>query len=276
MLQALVYRDGGNLVSGSLDALVQHMVPTAEYYPDRAYLFAFLLSSRLFIKPHELLGEVCALCDSQQKLGEKQAPGKERLGRFVPHLVQLLAEWTETFPYDFRDERVMAHVRALTQKCVTIDPGIRKEVSTLLQNLLHRLTALEKYEEFLQRVNSESNTNCVDNLSASSLHSPVGMQLCYTPIPTSSAHSRLSLLQIFVLFSRQRWQLPNFEVVSSAFFAVESKLFIAILFWSASSFDLSSLTCPARLSGSSRYSSPTTNHTVMYSLGRVSYSLYQH
>jgi hypothetical protein len=76
LLQALLYRDGGNLVSGSLDALVQHMVPTADYYPDRAYLFAFLLSSRLFIKPHELLGEVCALCDSQQKLGEKQAAAK--------------------------------------------------------------------------------------------------------------------------------------------------------------------------------------------------------
>ncbi|PNF30731.1 hypothetical protein B7P43_G06146 [Cryptotermes secundus] len=162
---ALVYRDGGNLVSGSLDALVQHMVPTAEYYPDRAYLFAFLLSSRLFIKPHELLGEVCALCDSQQKLGDKQVSAKERLGRFVPHLVQLLAEWTETFPYDFRDERVMAHVRAITQKCVTVDPGIRKEVSTLLQNLLHRLTALEKYEEFLQRINAEASTNSVENLS---------------------------------------------------------------------------------------------------------------
>lgn len=67
VFQALVYRDG-NLVSGSLEALVQHMVPTEEYYPDRAYLFAFLLSARLFIKPHELLGEVCALCEHQQNL----------------------------------------------------------------------------------------------------------------------------------------------------------------------------------------------------------------
>lgn len=113
---------------------------------------------------------------------------QDRLGRFVPHLVQLLAEWTETFPYDFRDERVMAHVRAITQKCVTIDPGIRKEVSTLLQNLLHRLTALEKYEEFLQRVNSESSTNSVENLSAvSSCKQSNNLLLvvfaCYLKIP---------------------------------------------------------------------------------------------
>ena len=33
VLQALVYEDG-QLVSGSLDALVQHLVPTQQYYPD--------------------------------------------------------------------------------------------------------------------------------------------------------------------------------------------------------------------------------------------------
>ncbi|XP_011067077.1 PREDICTED: uncharacterized protein LOC105153748 [Acromyrmex echinatior] len=152
---ALVYRDG-NLVSGSLEALVQHMVPTEEYYPDRAYLFAFLLSARLFIKPHELLGEVCALCEHQQNLNGEG--GKERLHRFVPRLVQLLAEWTETFPYDFRDERVMGHVRSITQKVAAVDAAARQEVSALLQNLLLRLTALERYEEGLARLATEAAT----------------------------------------------------------------------------------------------------------------------
>lgn len=63
----MVYREG-NLVSGRLEALVQHVVPTCEYYPDRAFLFAFLLSSRLFIKPHELLRDILALSESQSKL----------------------------------------------------------------------------------------------------------------------------------------------------------------------------------------------------------------
>ncbi|XP_076239986.1 uncharacterized protein LOC143182683 [Calliopsis andreniformis] len=152
---ALVYRDG-NLVSGSLEALVQHMVPTEEYYPDRAYLFAFLLSARLFIKPHELLGEVCALYEHQQNLNGEG--GKERLQRFVPRLVQLLAEWTETFPYDFRDERVMGHVRSITQKVAAVDTAARQEVSALLQNLLLRLTALERYEEGLARLATEAAT----------------------------------------------------------------------------------------------------------------------
>lgn len=75
-------------MSGSLEALVQHMVPTEEYYPDRAYLFAFLLSARLFIKPHELLGEVCALCEHQQNLngeGGKVRPHESSSTLLVLH-----------------------------------------------------------------------------------------------------------------------------------------------------------------------------------------------
>ncbi|XP_044598769.1 uncharacterized protein LOC123274987 isoform X2 [Cotesia glomerata] len=164
--RALVYRDG-NLVSGSLEALVQHMVPTEDYYPDRAYLFAFLLSARLFIKPHELLGEVCALCEHQQNLNGEG--GKERLQRFVPRLVQLLAEWTETFPYDFRDERVMGHVRSITQKVAAVDAAARQEVSALLQNLLLRLTALERYEEGLSRLATEAATEQLTQVDVTEL-----------------------------------------------------------------------------------------------------------
>lgn len=62
---------------------MQHMVPTEEYYPERAYLFAFLLSARLFIKPHELLGEVCALCEHQQNLtGEGGKVSTTRIHQF--------------------------------------------------------------------------------------------------------------------------------------------------------------------------------------------------
>lgn len=83
---------------------------------------------------------------------------QERLHRFVPRLVQLLAEWTETFPYDFRDERVMGHVRSITQKVAAVDATARQEVSALLQNLLLRLTALERYEEGLARLATEAAT----------------------------------------------------------------------------------------------------------------------
>jgi hypothetical protein len=71
LFQSVVYREG-NLVSGRLEALVQHMVPTCEYYPDRAYLFAFLLTSRLFVKPHELLGQICSASLPKTKEKDKE------------------------------------------------------------------------------------------------------------------------------------------------------------------------------------------------------------
>lgn len=66
-LQTLIYRDG-NLSSATLEALIQHMVPTNDYYPDRSYIFAFLLSSRLFIKPYQLLSKLWDLSQQQQNL----------------------------------------------------------------------------------------------------------------------------------------------------------------------------------------------------------------
>jgi len=80
-------------------------------------------------------------------------------------MVQLLSEWMETFPYDFRDERVMQHVRQLTQRCVALDPSLRRDVSQMLHNLLHRLTALEKYEEFLEKINTEASAALIDTVN---------------------------------------------------------------------------------------------------------------
>ncbi|XP_021959832.2 ras-GEF domain-containing family member 1B isoform X2 [Folsomia candida] len=150
---ALVYQDT-NLVSGTLDALIQHLVPTQSYYPDRAYVFAFLLSSRLYIRPHELLGRVFRLAMVTPSHSPKYQSLKEV--KIVGHIIQLMGEWTELFPYDFRDERMMGHVRTITQKCVCVDPSIRKEVGNLLSSLLAKLTALERYEDFLHRINTEA------------------------------------------------------------------------------------------------------------------------
>ena len=57
ILQELVYHDGA-LVAGSLDALIDLLIPTPAHYPDRKYMFAFILCSRLFVQPYELLAQV--------------------------------------------------------------------------------------------------------------------------------------------------------------------------------------------------------------------------
>ncbi|KAH8388886.1 hypothetical protein KR215_005722, partial [Drosophila sulfurigaster] len=189
----LVYCEG-KLQAGTLQSLIQHMVPTHEYYPEHGYLFAFLLSARLFIRPHELLAQISATWEQQQQQGagndvvdeavvqpqlNSASPLTQRKGhelelepkpqqrtwtqRSAQHCIRLLSEWIEIFPYDFRDERLMQQVRILARKCVFIDNSLGKQVSRILQLLVSRLTALEQYEEFLQTLNNEASTDSQQN-----------------------------------------------------------------------------------------------------------------
>lgn len=48
------YKDG-QIVSASLETLVDMLRPGA----NKSYVFTFILCSRLFVKPHELLGKLC-------------------------------------------------------------------------------------------------------------------------------------------------------------------------------------------------------------------------
>ncbi|XP_055526645.1 uncharacterized protein LOC129719182 [Wyeomyia smithii] len=82
----LVYRDG-NLISGTLETLLKHMVPTDDYYPEQSYLFAFLLSARLFVKPHELLQQVCDICHQQQQLNVYLNNNNNGISNQVPTVV---------------------------------------------------------------------------------------------------------------------------------------------------------------------------------------------
>uniref|UniRef100_G3N446 RasGEF domain family member 1B n=1 Tax=Gasterosteus aculeatus aculeatus TaxID=481459 RepID=G3N446_GASAC len=148
----LYYHDN-NLASGSLEALIHHLVPTVDYYPDRTYIFTFLLSSRLFIRPHELMSKVCHLCMEQQRLSDPQAD-KMRVRKIAPKVLQLLTEWTETFAYDFRDEKTMRSLKELTHRLANGDEVYRKAVGQMSQALIRRLTALSQYEEALVKINA--------------------------------------------------------------------------------------------------------------------------
>ncbi|CAL8326350.1 unnamed protein product [Boreogadus saida] len=141
----MCYHDN-SLVSGSLEALIQHLVPTVDYYPDRSYVFTFLLSSRLFLHPYELMSRVCHLCVEQQRSGDPLLD-KIRVCEVAPKLVQLLTEWTETFPYDFRDERMMRCLKDMTHHVARGDEYSWRAMQQMTQRLIKRLSALGQYEE---------------------------------------------------------------------------------------------------------------------------------
>ncbi|OXA57879.1 Ras-GEF domain-containing family member 1B [Folsomia candida] len=141
--------DEGHLLSGTLEGLVDYLVPSEDHFPDKSFVFAFILCSRIFIRPHQLLATVLHRAFLNKN--------DEDSTRIVPNLVRILGEWTQIFPYDFRDDNglMMANVRAITHKCVHICPSMKTEVSILLTSLLDKLTLLEKFESSLAKINLE-------------------------------------------------------------------------------------------------------------------------
>lgn len=103
-------------------------------------------------------------------------------------MIRLLAEWVDTFPYDFRDERLMTQIRDITQICIQINPQLRSDVSQLLQNLLQNLQSLEKYEEYLEKLNNQSDE--VDHSIETNGHK--GSNGLSQQISVSSSHSHKS------------------------------------------------------------------------------------
>ncbi|XP_058985426.1 ras-GEF domain-containing family member 1B [Musca domestica] len=247
----LVYYDG-QLEGGSLEALIEHMVPTHDYYPDRIYTFSFLLSARLFIRPHELLAKISQTWEKQQQQQQQQhqqsgtvlpsaaaaavtvnqdqvddaghfnqtsatnsplvqrKPSNSQTGvtntqKSAQNCIRLLAEWIETFPYDFRDERLMQQVRILTRKCVYIDNALGKQVSKILQLLVQRLTTLEKYEEFLQSLQQyDLNTTLQPHYSTSASASYSSTSSSSASSSSNVHHNSLTKASVQALNSHQQ------------------------------------------------------------------------
>ncbi|CAG01198.1 unnamed protein product [Tetraodon nigroviridis] len=138
--------DGPPITSASLDTLIQNLVPTADYYPEKAYVFAFLLSARLFIPPSELLARVCELCIKQQQLDQSPLD-MTKVRKFGPKILQLLKEWTETFPSDFRDEKMVGHLEDIIHRIAACDEAYWKTLNQVLQKLNQRLVLMSQGEE---------------------------------------------------------------------------------------------------------------------------------
>uniref|UniRef100_A0A8C6WP76 Ras-GEF domain-containing family member 1B n=1 Tax=Neogobius melanostomus TaxID=47308 RepID=A0A8C6WP76_9GOBI len=128
---------GNRLVSGPLEALIGHLLPTAEYYPDKTYVFTFLLSSRLFLQPQQLL----------KRLSEHSSHQGAVKG-VAPKLLRLLSEWSQSFPCDFRDQRTMQRLKKLSHRLLCTDQVFRTEE----QLKPFGLSVLGEYEQALGQI----------------------------------------------------------------------------------------------------------------------------
>lgn len=136
------YDDAGNLISGQLENLIHLMTPTNEYYPDKNYLFTFLLCSRLFMPPANLLRKLvdnCKFVIEQNKDNEREVFKK---------FVQLLLDWSKLFPYDFKDKMMMAQFNKFSAMLRTSYPDLSASLNLIAIHLV------EKFKELLAYVDN--------------------------------------------------------------------------------------------------------------------------
>ena len=138
--------ESGIVVSGTLEELIHELVPRAHAAPSDSFQFSFLLSSRLWLTPSQLLAEVCRRAE---QLALMMAPASHPA--FVANLVRLLSNWCTWFPYDFQEEAMMARMRKLSNLCVLRDPSVQGRMTQLLASLVKHLTAVDRHRAYLSK-----------------------------------------------------------------------------------------------------------------------------
>ncbi|OXB72091.1 UNVERIFIED_CONTAM: hypothetical protein H355_008595 [Colinus virginianus] len=201
-----VYQDG-NIVSGSLEALIERLVPTMDYYPDRTYIFTFLLSSRVFIHPHELLAKVGQICIKQkQQLEAGTEAEKAKLKSFAAKIIQLLKEWTETFPYDFQDEKSMKELKEIAHRITQCD---EERVSNIypedLMQIVSHMDSLDNHKcrgDVTKTYNLEAYDNWFNCLSML-----VATEICRVV----KKKQRTRMVEFFIDVARECFNIGNFN-----------------------------------------------------------------
>lgn len=122
----------GMILNCSLETLITMLIPQNSMKIEKGFVFSILLSSRIFIQPHDLL----------QKLIKSVPENDESLER----VVDLIEEWTKRFPYDFRCEKIMSIVKHIVARS-SANKQLSGRMSDILSALLAKLTDLSKHEE---------------------------------------------------------------------------------------------------------------------------------
>ncbi|XP_017076085.2 uncharacterized protein LOC108111201 isoform X2 [Drosophila eugracilis] len=184
----------GRIVSGPLDSLIETLLPKDVVDLDKEFVFSFLLSCRLFLRPHELLGR---LLDS--------VPDSECL----ESLVSLLAEWTMKFPYDYRDERMMSHVKHIVARCS--NSHLEAAVSQTLSALLKRLTDLERHEADLRacQTNDKSAVDTPLNCPTATLYAQIVCRLEKKLAKHIGGEEFLQCSSMILLDKQKKWDQPS-------------------------------------------------------------------
>ena len=123
--------------------LIELLAPTHEYYPESNYIFTFILCSRLFTPPYKVLQQV------KNRIQNTIAENKEHETSILKNFLQLLVEWTESFPYDFQHKEMMQSFNEACRLCTKDNPNFCPNVNRITAHLVLKLQSLLQYVETL-------------------------------------------------------------------------------------------------------------------------------
>ncbi|CAG5119960.1 unnamed protein product, partial [Candidula unifasciata] len=153
------------------------------------------------------------MCILQQNLSRDKTNNQDmsRSGRFGPHIVNLLSEWTEMFAYDFRDDRMMKQLRDITQRILVSFPELRKDINNLSYNLVTKLTNLKSYEENLNKIETEEQQKAHTQVVATTDL----LEVCPSPLVLAQQLTHIELERLSMIGSEEFVQAFSKERVSS-------------------------------------------------------------
>lgn len=158
----VIYKDG-LIDTAPLPSLIHRLTPTPHYLPNKQYAFAFILSSRLFVSPYHLFLQVCETCKLHHQNLTTDPKHTELTASLCQNMARLLSMWTEYFPYDFRDERLIKGMKEINSMLLKSSPHFKRDINVVTHNLYSKLQALHKYEDLLDKINAEV-SNRTNNL----------------------------------------------------------------------------------------------------------------
>uniref|UniRef100_A0A669B5I5 RasGEF domain family member 1C n=1 Tax=Oreochromis niloticus TaxID=8128 RepID=A0A669B5I5_ORENI len=82
-----------------------------------------------------------------------------KVRKFGPKILQLLTEWTETFPSDFRDEKMVGHLKDIIHRIAPCDEAYWKTLNQVLQKLSQRLSLMSQGEESIVKVSLNASSD---------------------------------------------------------------------------------------------------------------------
>uniref|UniRef100_A0A3B3BHH0 RasGEF domain family member 1C n=1 Tax=Oryzias melastigma TaxID=30732 RepID=A0A3B3BHH0_ORYME len=88
-----------------------------------------------------------------------------KVRKFGPKILQLLTEWTETFPSDFREEKMVGQLKDIIHRIAPCDEAYWKTLNQVLQKLSQRLDLMSQEEESIIKVSLNA-SSISDKLAA--------------------------------------------------------------------------------------------------------------